>query len=559
MHLATSTEPESGHERTFLDRYGCSEGRHIERILPWLVFITCFAYLCVFRRYSTLEPDEGIVLQGAERILNGQLPYRDFFSFYTPGSFYLVAWLFRIFGDSFAVARTSVAVAGAMGSVVTYVLARRVCSRGVSLFAAALATTAGAAFRFLVLHNVYSTLGCCLCLYAAVRWVETQRPHWALTMGSLASLTFLIEQSKGGGIYLGLALGFALLACLDGEVTFTKSAAIAVVAGLVWPFVIAFAYFGARGAAGLMVRSWLWPLQHYTRANHVPYGYQNWSDHTRDLIFHTGPLGVRAIKVLAVLPGLLVPILPLIAIGILAYWILALKRSRGHASLQARYYVLTCSVLLGLLISVLIVRADVLHFMYLAPLWYLIIAWILGSRGARSSLLISSRVPLVAFVAASFGLLSMAVLSSATGAKNRIETHRGTIFTGSTDTALNYAQAHVNPGGNLLVYPYLPLYNYLSQTTNPSRYDFFQPGMNTSNQAQEIINSLQATASPVLFEPQFAETIANSWPGTSLEVFATEPVSDFIARNYHVCQNLTSPEAWRLEFMVRKETVCPER
>src|SRR5438067_12684026 len=113
----------------------------LEMAIPLLIFVSCFAYLCIFRDYSTLEPDEGIVLQGAERILAGQVPYRDFFSFYTPGSFYLVAWLFRIFGDSFIVARISLAVVGAVCSVVTYVLARRVCSRGIALFAAVLATT----------------------------------------------------------------------------------------------------------------------------------------------------------------------------------------------------------------------------------------------------------------------------------------------------------------------------------------------------------------------------------------------------------------------------------
>jgi hypothetical protein len=557
MQVASPTGPAKSLKNEAGEYWSAPKQNALDRSLPWLVFVACVAYLWVFRRYSTLEPDEGIVLQGAERILDGQLPYRDFFSFYTPGSFYLVAWLFQIFGDSFTVARMSVAVVGATCSVVTYVLSRRVCSQGVSLFAAALATTAGAAFRFLVLHNVYSTLGCCLCLYTAVRWIETQRPRWALTVGSLASLTFLIEQSKGGGLWLGLALGFAILAFLDRGGTFTKYTTTAVVTGFSWPLVITFTYFGARGALGLMLHGWLWPLQHYTQANHVRYGYQNWSDHTRDLIFYTGPIGVRAIKVLAVSPGLLVPVLPLIGIGILVYWAIMLKRAGGPISSQGRYYVLTCSVSSGLLLSVLVVRPDILHFMYLVPLWYVILAWILGSRGARSSLLISWRIPLVAFVAASFGLLSMAVVSSTTGARHRIETRRGTIFTGSMDTALNYVQAHLNPGGNLLVYPYLPLYNYLSQTKNPSRYDFFQPGMNTSDQAHEIINSLQVTASPVLFEPQFSEKIANSWPGTPLEVFARDPVSDFIARNYRVCQSLTSPESWRLMFMVRKETACP--
>src|SRR5258708_3713909 len=104
-----------------------------EPFILFLIFAVSLAYLLIFCRYSSLEPDEGIVLTGAERILCGEVPYRDFFSFYTPGSFYLIAFLFRVFGDSFAVARTSLALAGAGCSVITYVLARRACSRSAAL------------------------------------------------------------------------------------------------------------------------------------------------------------------------------------------------------------------------------------------------------------------------------------------------------------------------------------------------------------------------------------------------------------------------------------------
>ena len=46
------------------------------------LFVVSLSYLCLFRRYTTIEPDEGIVLQGAQRILHGQVLYRDFFSYF---------------------------------------------------------------------------------------------------------------------------------------------------------------------------------------------------------------------------------------------------------------------------------------------------------------------------------------------------------------------------------------------------------------------------------------------------------------------------------------------
>lgn len=529
----------------------------LERFLPCLIFVSCVAYLYIFRHYSSLEPDEGIVLQGAERILNGQVPYRDFFSFYTPGSFYLLAGLFRVFGDSFAVARISLAVVGAICSVLTYVLARRVCSWGIALFAAVLATTAGTAFRFLVLHNPYSTVGSCVCLYAAVRFLETRKSLWAFATTSSASLTFLIEQSKGGGLYLGLALAFFILWIVDRSLVPSKSALASAAFGSLWPMAITFAYFARHHSAGVMVQSWLWPLHHYTQANHVPYGYQNWSDHTRNVIFHTGSIWLRALKITMVSPGLVIPVLPLIASGLLVYWTVRF-RSRSHGFAEARYYVLVCAVLTGLLASVIMGRADILHFMYLAPLWYIVLAWILGGRAVVSSKLLNAlRVPLIAFVGVSFGLLSMAVLFATTGANKHINTRRGVIVTSAKEAVIDYVQAHLEPRSGLLVYPYLPLYNYLTETSSPARYDYFQPGMNTPEQAGEIIDSLKTSNVPVLFESDFAEKIAGSWPGTPMSAIVKDPVSDYIAANYRICNSLSSADNWRFQFMVKTETPCP--
>src|SRR5438067_13222683 len=83
---------------------------HRDRFIAVLVFVMSLAYLRIFRHYTSLEPVEGIVLQGAQRILRGEVPSRDFFSFYTPGSVYLVAFLFEFSADLLVVARLGVAV-----------------------------------------------------------------------------------------------------------------------------------------------------------------------------------------------------------------------------------------------------------------------------------------------------------------------------------------------------------------------------------------------------------------------------------------------------------------
>src|SRR5208337_404178 len=96
-------------------------------------------------------------------------------------------------------------------SVLTYLLARRVCSRWTAVLTVYLLTLTCVPYVFMALHNWDSTLWACLALYFAVRFLEA--PHWglALAVGTLASLTCLFEQSKGAGLLLGLAMGFGAL------------------------------------------------------------------------------------------------------------------------------------------------------------------------------------------------------------------------------------------------------------------------------------------------------------------------------------------------------------
>src|SRR5687767_12680181 len=42
--------------------------------------------------------DEGILLTGADLVLRGQVPYRDFYSNYPPGIFLVIAGLWKVFG-----------------------------------------------------------------------------------------------------------------------------------------------------------------------------------------------------------------------------------------------------------------------------------------------------------------------------------------------------------------------------------------------------------------------------------------------------------------------------
>ena len=70
--------------------------------MPWLgkTALVLAAVLLLFVSYRGLNLyDEGIILAGSLRVMNGEVPYRDFWAMYPPGNFYLNALLFSIFGE----------------------------------------------------------------------------------------------------------------------------------------------------------------------------------------------------------------------------------------------------------------------------------------------------------------------------------------------------------------------------------------------------------------------------------------------------------------------------
>src|SRR4030067_1796858 len=73
-------------------------------ICPLGIVILGFCYYISFFNYGISLGDEGFFVYGAERVLKGQLPMSDFTS-YPPGSYFLLALLFKVFGVTLLVSR----------------------------------------------------------------------------------------------------------------------------------------------------------------------------------------------------------------------------------------------------------------------------------------------------------------------------------------------------------------------------------------------------------------------------------------------------------------------
>ncbi len=90
-----------------------------------LLFAGALAISAFTLRRGGAEFDEGLVLQAAARIADGQAPYADFAWPYGPGHAYLLGWSFDLFGPSLIGWRVLRSLVDAVVAVTVYALARR--------------------------------------------------------------------------------------------------------------------------------------------------------------------------------------------------------------------------------------------------------------------------------------------------------------------------------------------------------------------------------------------------------------------------------------------------
>lgn len=519
------------------------------------LFVAACGYLWLFRDFTTLNGDEGIVLQGAQRILSGKVLYRDFFSFYTPGSYYFTALIAKLFGNSMQVARTTLVLFGGMFAVLTYSLTRRICSRWSAMAAAVLSTLTCLPYRFLVTHWD-ATAVAFLTLYFAVLWIEKGRLAHGFLLGSFSALTFLFEQPKGMGLLLGLAAGIGVIVWRGpmGRLLWRQAPIIA--AGFLWPFALTCGYFAKEHALTEMFADWAWPIFHYSITNSLPYGFVLLPPSAGSL-WH-GDWIMKGTILLISGSFLLITILPFIAVIVFGWSVI--RRFRGVATDgKWQHLTLVSATLCGLLISILEAkRADFTHIVYLAPLFYLVVAWIFDGLGDGGKIWRQLRPVLVLYVflsAVAFGITTVSIPLSS---QHNIHTARGWIKIENTDNTLDPVAGYLSGEKTTFVYPYEPMYYYLTGTFSPTRYDFMQPGMHTSDQFQQALRDFQANRTKVvLFETSVMEKLSWTSPDTPLELLAAkDPIEEYIFEHYQRCAGPLSNGYWRFLIMVRKDLPC---
>ena len=502
------------------DQASPNESNRWDLLVAAAVFVAAAAavwLMCANRFFLSL--DEGIYLAGAERLLRGQVPYRDFFVLTGPGTFWIQAGILGLLGPTLRNARLALVFDLALLSGSIYWLMARLTGRNFALVvtAAFFALETRPLFRLYVNHRWDSSAFALLAVVFVFGGTEQPRFLTFLVAGVAAAAAAWITPSL---LVLLLLLAAWMLLIKD-----LRRQCIPYLVGIVSISLVAGGVLFFQGALGGMFRDLLWTSAHYPAANRVPYGYGAIAPGGLRALF----AGTEAAAFIARATGLVAVLIPVVLpLAVYAAWMFRRLR-RKEMDQHEKLATLLMLASFGFVISSY-PRWSADQLLFIIPIFY-VLAGYLFSRFVHGKVV---RVTVGAIVLAlGIAALSYSVLQMTS--EPVIETRVGAVRTGASElSVIKLVGNRVNPGDKLFVYPYLPIVYFLTGAVNPTPYSFLQPGMMQSPEYDATLSALRAHPPKwVLYFALPLETYHGIWPAADPRALNLTPVDHFILSNYH--------------------------
>lgn len=444
-------------------------------LVPYLVLAAVSAvYLYPFVRSFSEAPDAGVFLYGADLVSHGAMPSRDFVEMQGPGSFVWLALFFRLFGSTLETARVVLAATGVSIGLLTFGLSRRLGATG--LFAAIFAVVISIPLLPVNSPHYDSSLFALIALTVFLPvWEQALRDEalaaWRLLVAAslCGVVTWMIQQK---GLYLAAALLISL-GCLMRKrlvrpcLIFSASYAVTVL--------LPFVYFACvRSLPDVWFANYVWPATTYSAVNAAPYGFPIWQN--LEVIWRQqarSPL-VWPLKVASAMPFLVVAGLPLLLP-------LAAKLSgrRWFQMPMLPYWLAAYALWLAELH-----RLDIGHLRngtLLMAVLFFSLCEASASRLVRSAGL---------FIMVCLALSGTSHFLMSWGGEKRT-TRRGEVYVQNVAAVLDFLDSKTYPRENVFVYPYAPIFYFVENVTNPTRYSYLLYGFNSETQFREARRDLE--------------------------------------------------------------------
>jgi hypothetical protein len=423
--------------------------------------------------------DEGVLLQGAERLLRGERLYRDFFEFLPPGGFLLTAGWFGLTNVSFFSARvlatfTFIGIACGLYSVTLRVS----CNTLASTVSVVVFVITSQGLLMQVSHHWFTTLFCISALFGSLLWINTHRLSWVILAGLAGGAATMITPTRGA-----LAVMAGLLALTDGGRFNTTALTHYVVAVAVFPMLLIIFIASQGSLSAAFDNVIVYPAVHYANVNSVPFGF--------GADVQNMPL------------NLIFPVAAVLAmVHVACDWRAALRDRTLHV----------CAAFALAAFAGLLVRPDTVHIAYAAPL---VLPLILYSGRRFLTAFRSLRFATMAAVVFVMALPTALLLTKAYLVIRTpvIETPRGGVRLFREDAKLIIRRiADLPVDSTIFYYPHEPLLAFLTARGHPSKLDIFLPNYTTPNQFEEECRAVMRSADWVVIDQLAIDSWQRDYP-----------------------------------------------
>lgn len=530
------------------------DGIASSKVIIAAVLLLSLGYLAIDITKGIGAYDEGAVCYGAVKVLDGGIPYRDFWTAYGPGQYYLVAAAFKIFGVNLLTARMYTLAVEWIIAILAYSMSRKLAGPIAGLVSCVTVAT-WLTFDQSPLYPVAPAL-----LFSmAGFWVAAKTPPTAtrsLIAGLLIGCVTLIRYDMG--IYAFIC-GSVILAGYgfsgDAKSAQQSSARITRIFKQLTLYVVGFSVAVLPVVAALLRRvphQWLYevfvdlPFRIYPEFRSLPFPPPGYFGFMGVVGF-----GHHLVRLLGMSTLALMFALPLLIPGLAAIFIL-LNRSKGILR-SAGFWLAAGLTGFGLALWYSVrVRPDGMHMLAPAVISLVLFPWLFkvmaNSAAARPISEFIALTLLICVVAFSLGCAGQAILRPIlTGGPGfqhvEIERAKGISPEKGKDTdnlvqAVQYIQMRVPPGEPIYVgdtrHDKLvvddPMFYFLAARSSATRYAELVPGIVTTAEVQsEIIGNLQSNRVKyvVLWSaPDITE------PNRSAESSGVRILDNFIRANY---------------------------
>ncbi len=447
-----------------------------------LIFTIGFLYYLYLQRAHPLIGEEFILFLQGERVLRGEVPYRDFFQFITPGSIYLSALLFKLFGIKLTVMKIFVALTGGIILTLTYSLSRKIINNSMlSLFPPFAVLFYSIPHVPLFYHHWLSEIFVLLTILSGLIYIERKSKNALFLAGMNAGLVFFFLQHKGILIFSALVLFLFLDSLFNKK---SMKPLLLAITGFFIPLILLLIYLYLHNAAGkFLYNCFYWVITSYSPFNSLP-EYLYFEKMT--LTHYLQREGIIS-ALLKTRHYLFVGYLP---VFVLLYGIIELYKyfSRNILYILVSSFFLYFSALQ---------RPDFINILYVSQPFFVLLGCYLQNFFDKKKKIIT---------VSGYFILSLLILNTLYGClisirnasayKYHLKTHRGIIYFRSMEEMKPYSEVFSILDGELrdrrvFVYNWSTFLYFLSGKENYTSYDSFLPGYNTPEQMDELIGEIK--------------------------------------------------------------------